>query len=349
MSGGVSVDVVQFLEELGVKNVHLRGNEVYYSCPFEGHSNDDQTPSASMHLNTTGFHCFGCGRSGNAVAFLSEIEGVSPIIAARWIRERFGSGDHTAKAPDSVEQSVVDRLGGYPIHEKEPIPTLNEVELRTRLVDWEAVACALVNGPNPDVPEPFHYISGRFPAEVLTEWEFGLDMISSMICFPYRHHDDGRLIGFKGRAWWKDARPRYRVLGNKYGEHGGKYSFPTLDVSRVVFGGHRFESHRASLVVAEGELNAISLNRQGIEAIGISGRFLSAEQADIIASMTDRALLWYDDREDAISAARRLASKIPVSIVPVHAKDPADSSAEENLMVMAGATSWVESELSGVY
>ena len=44
----------------------------------------------------------------------------------------------------------------------------------------------------------------------------------------------GNLVGFKGRAWRKNARPKYLVLGDKGKRQ--RYGFQTYDKSLVVFG-----------------------------------------------------------------------------------------------------------------
>src|SRR6185436_15552899 len=84
------IDVEQFLQELGMRNVKPDGNEIFFSCPFSGHTHGDLNPSASMQKLTTKVHCFGCGFNGNALTFLAEYENCSPVKAARYIREWLG-------------------------------------------------------------------------------------------------------------------------------------------------------------------------------------------------------------------------------------------------------------------
>lgn len=246
------VDVVEFLTELGVQRVSKRGDEVYYSCPFDGHVKGDTTPSASMNAVTGGFNCFTCGRHGNAVAFLSELEGVSPIIAQRWIRQRFGKGPGPNAAPDSVEERIRKELEQVQQDARRVVP-IPEEHLKSRLVDWELVHNEY-GGPDHDkIPGPLVYALMRFPWRTLQDREFGYDADSDMICFPYRD-SKGQFIGLKGRAWRDGAIPKYRVLGDKY-EEGGIYGFRTLDVSLAVFGIERIEPNGEPLIVTEGELN----------------------------------------------------------------------------------------------
>lgn len=53
-----------------IKDYEIRENELICSCPFH----DDRTPSFNANLDNGLYHCFGCGASGNATTFVSEME-----------------------------------------------------------------------------------------------------------------------------------------------------------------------------------------------------------------------------------------------------------------------------------
>jgi len=76
------LDVVDFLQSLGLRGVRRKGSEVSYSCPGPEHRRGDLNPSASMRADTKQFKCFHCSDEfgqGNAatllVAFLRLTEG----------------------------------------------------------------------------------------------------------------------------------------------------------------------------------------------------------------------------------------------------------------------------------
>lgn len=56
-------------------------------CPFPDH--DDRNESFSLKLSEGKFNCFGCGRSGNAVTFLANMEGMSTKDAYKRICEDY--------------------------------------------------------------------------------------------------------------------------------------------------------------------------------------------------------------------------------------------------------------------
>src|SRR6185436_16661352 len=137
----MDVDVGAFLERQGVNNVEERGDEVAYSCPFDGHSHGDSNPSATMHKESTGFFCFGCGKQGNAITFLAELEGIPPHRAKRYIREEFN-------APKHFEGPVRDEVERILSRKKGPRQQvfLDEEEIEKRRIDWRAAEIAMMAG-----------------------------------------------------------------------------------------------------------------------------------------------------------------------------------------------------------
>jgi hypothetical protein len=99
------IQVEEFLQ--GMHNVRKDGREIFFSCPFPGHSHGDALPSASMQIGTTKVHCFGCGFNGNALTFLAEYENISPLKAARYIREYLGTA---FKEPEGALVEEIDAI-----------------------------------------------------------------------------------------------------------------------------------------------------------------------------------------------------------------------------------------------
>ena len=316
------VDVKDFLNELGVRNVKDEGSEVKYSCPFPGHSHGDANPSATMQKGTTVAHCFGCGWSGNALTFLAQYEGVNILKAGRWIRERFGDG---FREPESGLLSEVNEiLASKPPEPRRENAVLDEEEVVIREVDWHRAYMAYAS--QGDLPAPFFYMFERgFDPDTLESWQIGWDAISQRLSIPVRN-DEGGLVGFKARSI--DEEPKYKVLG------GRAYGFEPYEVSRVLFGLDRARNYVNAydgwLIVTEGELNAMACHQRGHRnACGFSGRRLSDIQAQLVRRYARGAVIITDDDEDALRAASKLYRYIPTKIVPPHSTDPADMNREE--------------------
>ena len=87
-----------FLEELAARNdivsvvsgyvslTKRTGSNLFGLCPF--HS--EKTPSFSVNSEKQIFHCFGCGKGGDVISFIREIENLSFSDAVRFLAERSG-------------------------------------------------------------------------------------------------------------------------------------------------------------------------------------------------------------------------------------------------------------------
>jgi DNA primase len=330
------VDVEVFLHELGMQNIfrmHARsGLEIKFSCPFSGHSHGDQNPSASMNAESTAFRCFGCGAKGNAVTFLAELENVSPLVASRWIRQRFEGG---FREPEGPLWDELRSLLGKKVEGVEPMPVLDDAELLARAVDWQAAWGAYASGQSEGLGPLAYMFERGFGWDSLAEWEYGFDRASNRVSMAVRDHE-GQLVGFKARTWFDDQ-PKYKVLG------GSGYAFEPYEVSRVVYGMHVARFHcRQQLVLTEGELNAFKLQQHGMQnAAGIAGRFLSDEQARIVRHFADECVLYFDEVADAEAASMALEPYMRVRIVEEHVGDACELPFETSVELVGRARSSV--------
>lgn len=302
------VVVEDFLNELGMHNVRRDGVEWFFSCPFPGHAHGDSNPSSSMQEGTTLVHCFSCGFSGNAISFLAELEGISPLKARRFIRERFGDGFREPETTfwNEVESSL--GSGEAPIKNIRRNIILDEHEADRR-TEWD------------DDEGLDYFISRGFTLKTIREFKIGYDIISDRISIPIRD-PHGNLIGFKGRAYKPDMMPRYKILG------GVEYGFEPYEANRALFNSDKVHDN-LPVIVCEGELNALKIHQYGFHnAVGISGKILSSWQASLLTSMTSHVTLIFDEDYDALKAAEKLES-INVRIVGAREKDPADMDADE--------------------
>ncbi len=55
-------------------------------CPFH----EERTPSFSVNPVEKLFHCFGCGKGGDLIAFVQESEGLDFVEAVEWLGDRAG-------------------------------------------------------------------------------------------------------------------------------------------------------------------------------------------------------------------------------------------------------------------
>lgn len=333
------IDVEDYLNELGLNKVSRRGNQVWFSCPLSGHMGIDKTPSASMEIGTTRMHCFGCGFSGNAVSFLSELEGVSPLKARKWLRERFEMGffepqnkfkDEIDKKLERIEKRHSD---SYRKSSAKHSTLLDEREVDKRAIDWHKVFDAWQGKIQEAYPLAYMLDRGFHP-DTLDKWAIGWDMISQRVSIPIRD-ENGNLVGFKARA--VDNNPqRYKVLG------GPEYGFETCKIHKHVFGldlAINSPNFGGVLFVREGELNTIAISQAGFENVVGTGKILSDEQLDLIVKYARKVILSYDEYIDSLNNANRIEQFLPTMICPKADKDPADMNKYELTQYLQSASS----------
>lgn len=82
--------------------IHLKrqGNNLVACCPFHG----EKTPSFHVNAARNRYHCFGCGRDGDATQFLMEKEGMSFNQALEWLAKRFNVEIRYENSEETKEQ-----------------------------------------------------------------------------------------------------------------------------------------------------------------------------------------------------------------------------------------------------
>jgi DNA primase len=222
------VKVREVLDYYSIRNLREIGDEIQFSCPFPEHKRGDQNPSSSINTENGKWHCFGCGRSGSLVSFISEFEGIPYSQASRWLREAYGGGFKFGTKEKSLVQSlreITERRSNTPRSDH-----LSEDVLRQFEVDWDVVYDEELRGR--EVPKVFSYLFRRgFEPATLNDFEIGFDPKSGRLTIPYRN-SEGQLVGFKGRAGNSHDQPKYIGIGD--GEKP-RYGFPRLKTADYVF------------------------------------------------------------------------------------------------------------------
>jgi DNA primase len=270
------------LDRLEMRNIHSAsgGSEANFSCPFEGHSHGDEKPSAYMNVETTAWFCWGCKKRGNAISFVAEVQQINKSDAQRWLRDIYGI-EFDEPRGGSMQAEISARFApvpDLPIRSK-PTPSW----LSTLDVEWS---------DNSRLVEPqYGYLFGRgFTAEILTDWEIGYDYLSDRLTIPVYDLEEN-LFGIKGRAWRNGHDPKYFILGDR---ETPRYGFSPYEATEVVFGLNR-KPNVQTIVLCEGELNAVACAQVGIErpvAIGMS--YLSDRHAKLLVREARECIVFWD-------------------------------------------------------
>ena len=77
------IDIIEIVG--GFVKLKKRGANYLGLCPFH----NEKTPSFTVSPAKEIYKCFGCGRSGNTISFLMELEKYSYAEALRWLAARY--------------------------------------------------------------------------------------------------------------------------------------------------------------------------------------------------------------------------------------------------------------------
>lgn len=321
------IDVQDFLECLDMRNVSMATTEEFlFSCPFPGHKDGDERPSAYMNAETTAWFCHGCHKKGNAISFVSSLMEISPLKAIALLRERYQPGFINPEAVD-----IMDELAKVLAPDPPPFrnAVLDEMVAERFAMDWTAAFCEWTETHHDSTPWGYMFSRG-FQPETLEDWGFGYDFVSDRVTFQLRD-EHGKLIGFKGRSY--DGRnPKYLILGDRPGKD--RYGFPIPQSSQFIFGLHKARQHGDHLILCEGELNAIALWQMGFRnAVAVNGSNFSSRHAFLIREYADSVTIFFDsDRsgDDGTKMVRdALRPYLNVSVVPPHDGDPAEMNRDQ--------------------
>lgn len=302
------VDVPGVLTALGIQ-FRDRGGECWAKCPHPRHA--ERTPSWSMQADGQ-HHCFGCHWKGGPAELVLCVIGLSGYRAAQgWIAEKGLYLDTTT--PLEVELVVV--------KPDEPVPMQVPVDARIGpLEGW--------------VTPARRYAAKRgLTAAQVTRWGLGYatgGYYANRILLPTRS-GSGILLNITGRAWSDTKRPKYKNANELRGWD-----------PRAVFGEQFWpeDPRNSTLVLVEGELNALACERRGVACVGalggsnlVPGQLLKIERFRHIVIAMDMDLAG-EGIAQALQAAFARRRSFGVVQFP-DSRDPNDLEREEPMLLDA--------------
>jgi DNA primase len=285
-------------------------------CPFHG----EKSPSFSVSPAKQFYHCFGCGKNGNAISFLMEHVGMTFLEAVKDLAQQFGmqvpeddaSPQDRARAAEqrdkrnSLSDVLEKAVDAYKKHLKESPRAVNyfkgrglsgEVARQFGLgyapPGWRSLASVFPNYDDPLLVE-----SGL----VILSTEEGADekrydRFRDRVMFPIRNVK-GECIGFGGR-----------VLGDDKPKYLNSPETPVFSKGRELYG--LFEA-RAALreqgyaLVTEGYMDVVALAQLGFpNAVATLGTACTAEHVQKLFRFTDSVVFSFDGDAAGRHAARK--------------------------------------------
>ncbi len=323
--------------------LHKKGATWKGLCPFH----QEKTPSFVVNEARKSYHCFGCGKGGDAISFLREIEGLGFVDAISELADRAGVSLPKEKMSpqDAARAGRRDKL-----HRANSVAATHFNKVLNSEEGAEARAYLESRGFDLDfankaklgvAPDSWDSLSNALRAagiDARIGEEAGLlvakkggsghyDRFRNRLMFPITERG-GKIVAFGGRT-----------LGDDTAKYINSPESPIYNKSRTLYGLHEARSaiHRADKVlVVEGYFDVLGLARAGLDfAVAPCGTALTEQQVRALAGHSPREviLLFDSDKAGRKAAMRALPICLQQGLWPSYlavpdGKDPDDFARE---------------------
>ena len=329
-----------------------RGANLLGLCPFHHEKTGSFTVSPSKGI----YKCFGCGKAGNAIGFIMEIEQCSYIEAIKQLAQRYHIAIEERELTQEEKQRQDDRESMFVVND------FANKWFQTQLFDTsEGVAIGMAylrqRGIREDIIKKFQL---GYSPEKARLWEEAKksgyqdtylvnnpdNQIGTGVCLK---DEQGRLFDrFRGRVIFPFFSVSGKVMGFagrliKQSDKAGKYvNSPTsilYEKKHELYGFYQAKQaikREDCCYLVEGQLDVIQLVQSGIENVVASGgTSLTYPQIRLIHRFTENATILYDGDNAGIKAALRgidmmLEEGINVKVVLLPEGEDPDSFARKH-------------------
>ncbi len=285
-------------------------------CPFHA----EKSPSFSVSPSKQFYHCFGCGKNGNAIGFLMEHAGMTFVEAVKDLAQQYGlqvpednaSPQDRVRAAEQREKQntlngVLERASdAYKKHLKESPRAVDYLKARGLSGEiarqfglgyapagWRSLASTFPHYDDPLLVESGLVILNNEDAAE----EKRYDRFRDRVMFPIRNVK-GECIGFGGR-----------VLGDDKPKYLNSPETPVFSKGRELYG--LFEARNALrehgyALVTEGYMDVVALAQLGFaNAVATLGTACTAEHIQKLFRFTDSVVFSFDGDSAGRHAARK--------------------------------------------
>ncbi len=314
------------------------------NCPFH----HEKTPSFNVSPQRQFYHCFGCGKSGNAISFVMEQEGLLFMDALKKLASK--AGVHLEQEPDDPAAKAARRSRG-------------------RMLDLNREASAFFHEhlkTDPDCQHARDYLKSRgFGRDMAERWEIGWMPESPKVFLDWARERkySGKELHAAGLAGLKDeSRPsaglyvRFRdrlmfSIRNEIGDviafsgrqlrhdpRTGKYiNSPETEIfikSNVLFALDKAKKailKEQTAIICEGQIDVIACHEAGVEnVVAPLGTACTAQHAKILKRYAKLIVVCYDGDSAGIKASERAFRELTpeglsVKVVALPAGDDPDT------------------------
>ena len=303
-----SIDIVKVIGEyVQLKRSGSSGRYVGL-CPFH----QEKTPSFSVNQTRQFFKCFGCGKGGDALTFVMEIDGLTFPETLKTLSERYGIpmprrsefADAESKLRAALHEIHAIAAGLYQANLRGPQGAdarayLERRGVRPEMIEAFGLGFADASGHSLERCLAKKFSQAEVDASGLVrrrdDGSGSYDFFRGRLMFPI-HNESAKVIAFGGRAMRDEDQPKY--LNSSETPIYRKSSI-LYNVNRAREGMRR--SNRAILV--EGYMDAIGVYAAGIkEVVAPCGTSLTNLQVRTIHRLTEGGTVVVNFDPDAAGA-----------------------------------------------
>jgi DNA primase len=305
-------------------------------CPFH----EERTPSFSVNPVDKLYYCFGCGKGGDLISFVSETENLDFVGTIEWLAERF-------RVPLEYEESSP-RVDAERKRRERLLALLDQTTTYFERLLWEGDTGKPVRdylasrGLGEEIAREFRLglAPGRGLAAKVAERGFTLDELRGAGLATVRGGDyfpqrlmfplcdaRGKVLGFQARKLSEDDPLRGKYVNSPEGDlfHKGSILYG-LHLARTAI------SKQDRAAVVEGNTDVIALRQAGFEPVVASmGTALTERQLRELGRLTRKIYLCFDADAAGQEATLRgmelaAAQGFDVKVVTLpRGQDPADA------------------------
>ncbi|MBQ7164293.1 MAG: DNA primase [Clostridia bacterium] len=310
----------KFIEELKNKNdivdvvsrycsLQPRGGSFWACCPLPGHSER----TASFHVNQYGqfYKCFGCGRGGDAITFVMEMESLNYVEAVKLLAEKVNMTlpesfkEERRTSEDYRKKEILlsilrDSARFYVANLRSGRAEAHEAYIKKRGLEKETVT-AFGIGASLDYNALPEYLKSKgysyedmVEAGVVSAREYDgrteySDFEAKRLIFPIISAM-GDVIAFGGRVLEK----------TDFGKYKNTKETSLFVKNKTLYNINQIKKQKAAgpikeIIMVEGYMDTISLFSAGFRNVVASmGTSLTKEQARLLKRYTENVLICYD-------------------------------------------------------
>lgn len=287
-----------------------KGNNYSACCPFH----NEKTPSFTVSQNKQFYHCFGCGKNGNAISFLMDYDHFSFIEAIEHLANQLGlqiprevEHDKPKVAPDLYD-TMAQAMRFYQQELRKnsaAIEYLKSRGLSGQIAKEFAIgyAPAAWDGLLKTINQPQSLLTTGL---VIKKSEGGFyDRFRDRIMFPIRDRR-GRVIAFGGRII-NNGEPKYLNSPETPIFHKGSELYGLYETCQAV-------RQISRLIVVEGYMDVVALAQHDIRnVVATLGTATTADHISRLFRLTQEVIFCFDgDNAGRNAAWKALENTLPV-------------------------------------